>query len=160
MSNDPAIEKEYHSVVTTRFERLAAELSATPKGQSRIHCQSSHMKLPAGEVDACAAYPNSTIAFTLKPSCEIALCPLYFSMPDALASCKGEMPHDKPMVFIHELAHCDKIGQVGLNPAPEDIAFNYKEIHDDTIMPAGWSVQNAQSYCLFAKAVSAAGDQC
>jgi len=157
---DASITKQYHSIVTTRFQRILSELAATPRGRARIYCDHNAVKLPQNEADSCLAYPNATIAFTLGPTCQVALCPLFWSIPAVSDSCRKDSPHDRPMVFIHELVHCTQIGTVGLQPVPEDFAYNYHDMHDDEIMPPGWSLQNAQSYCLFAKAVAGAGADC
>ncbi|RDI82941.1 hypothetical protein Vi05172_g7095 [Venturia inaequalis] len=155
---------KFHSVVSIRLANVAFELSSGLV--SEIHCQSdinTPSQFQQGNFDLCAVYPGQAIAYTIRPTCQIALCPLYWKLENNNADCmsagmKGGF--EQTGILIHELTHCNTIGQVGVQPSTDDLAYDFDDTINDEFVTAGTSVQNAQSHALFAKASHVGGKKC
>ncbi|QDS70987.1 hypothetical protein FKW77_007558 [Venturia effusa] len=156
---------KFHSLVSTRLTNIALEL--TSGVVSKIHCQADIKTTPQfqedGNVNLCKEYPDQAIAYTIRATCQIALCPLYWKLENKNDECmangnKGAF--EQTGVLIHELTHCNTIGQVGFQPATDDLAYNWEDTTKEEVVTAGSLIQNAQSHALFAKASYVGGKNC
>ena len=109
---------------------MAAECSASTKGETSYHC-----------IDALGACQPGVLAYTLPARDFIVNCPLFFSDLPALTNrCHGQ---DQATTVLHEMTHAPGV----FGDGTEDHGYGYRAV---TALSRADALDNADSYTLFA----------
>ncbi|TID26999.1 neutral protease-like [Venturia nashicola] len=113
--------------------------------------------LTSGGKYLCAEYPAQAITYTIRPTCQIALCPLYWKLQNKSEDCMSDGMKggfEQTGVVNSGADALQHPRPTRLQPSTDDLAYDFDDTINDEYATAGTSIQNAQSHALFAKGTS------
>ncbi|KAF4237601.1 hypothetical protein CNMCM8980_002405 [Aspergillus fumigatiaffinis] len=124
---------DIRSTVAARLKAVASEASSNGGGSTTYYCSD-----PYGYCD------SNVLAYTLPSTNEVINCELFYTLQEVTNDCHGQ---DQATTIIHEFTHAPGV----YPPGTEDLGYGYSAA---TALSANDALNNADSYALFANAIS------
>jgi deuterolysin len=121
------------NTVAARLRAVASDCSSSSSGVSRTYCNDPYGYCTSG-----------VLAYAVPSANNINYCPSFYSLPAVTRSCYAQ---DQAGTVLHEETHVPAVYSPGTN----DYAYGFSA---STRLSAAQAVGNADTYTLFANAVS------